>query len=111
MPWVLSDYSSATPPLQNPAAYRDLAKPVGAQTEKLADFYRARYDAWASGGEGGVPAFHYGAHYSAAGYVCYFLARVEPFTSLALALQDGRFDCPDRLFASLQDTWSQCVNV
>ncbi len=44
------------------------------------------------------PRFRYGSHYSSPGVVLYFLVRQEPFTSLALELQGGHFDCPDRIF-------------
>ena len=48
----------------------------------------------------GIPKFHYGSHYSSAGVVLHYLLRLEPFTSLSIALQSGKFDCPDRLFSS-----------
>lgn len=35
----------------------------------------------------------------------YYLLRLEPFTSLAINLQGGRFDLPDRLFESLPAAW------
>jgi hypothetical protein len=71
-----------------------------------------------------LPPFHYGTHYSNAGFVIWFarhikclkrrnkgvtrryLLRMEPFTSLHIHLQDGRFDKPDRLFDSI----SACYN-
>ena len=70
----------------------------------------------------------YGSHYSTAGYVLHFLLRQEPFTSLAVDMQvrlpppakvagpgnsqlfyifqGGHFDCPDRLFFSIQASWN-----
>ena len=36
----------------------------------------------------------------------YYLVRLEPFTSLALNLQGGRFDHADRLFDSIPSTWA-----
>ena len=38
------------------------------------------------------PPFLYGCHYSAPGYVVYYLMRSEP--QLMLRLQNGRFDAP-----------------
>ena len=39
MPWVLKDYTSEELDLSNPEVYRDLTKPMGAQTEtRLARF-------------------------------------------------------------------------
>ena len=38
-PWVLSDYTSETIDLENPAVFRDLSKPVGAlNPSRLRDF-------------------------------------------------------------------------
>ena len=53
--------------------------------------------------------FHYGSHYSSMGVVLFFLLRVEPFTSQALTLQDGRFDHADRLFHSVRETWEHII--
>mmetsp|Transcript_30694 Transcript_30694/g.27885 ORF Transcript_30694/g.27885 Transcript_30694/m.27885 type:complete len:108 (+) Transcript_30694:1234-1557(+) len=54
------------------------------------------------------PSFHYGSHYSNAGAVINFLIRIEPFTSLNMDLQSGRFDQADRLFSSIASTWESC---
>lgn len=86
-------------------ACRDLSKPVGAlNPARLADF-RKRFrdmpsDALA---DGFPPPFLYGTHYSTPGYVMYWLVRAAP--SHMLRLQNGRFDAPDRLFASVQEAW------
>lgn len=45
---------------------------------------------------GTVDKFHYGTHYSNAAGVLHFLLRLEPFTSLHIGLQSGRFDHADR---------------
>lgn len=42
--------------------------------------------------------FLFGSHYSSPGVVLHYLIRQEPYTSMHIALQSGRFDCPDRLF-------------
>ncbi|KAH8045611.1 hypothetical protein JL720_16626 [Aureococcus anophagefferens] len=54
---------------------------------------------------GMVPKFMYGSHYSSAGIVLHFLVRCEPFARLAVELQGGKFDVPDRLFFSLAHAW------
>jgi hypothetical protein len=68
-PWVLADYTSAALDLSRPSSFRDLSKPMGAQTEaRLADF-RRRYKDMASlppEMEVGTP-FMYGTHYSTPG--------------------------------------------
>lgn len=34
-PWILCDYESSTLDLSNPAVYRDLSRPMGAQVPSL----------------------------------------------------------------------------
>eukprot|EP01006_Ploeotia_vitrea_P017293 TRINITY_DN48389_c0_g2_i1.p1 TRINITY_DN48389_c0_g2~~TRINITY_DN48389_c0_g2_i1.p1 ORF type:complete len:937 (+),score=108.29 TRINITY_DN48389_c0_g2_i1:176-2812(+) len=46
----------------------------------------------------------YQTHYSAPGYVVYYLVRSVP--EYMLLLQKGKFDAPDRLFDSIQDCWA-----
>lgn len=50
-----------------------------------------------------------GSHYSNAGIVLFYLMRLEPFASLHIELQGGKFDYPDRLFTSLAQTWQNCL--
>lgn len=38
--------------------------------------------------------------------VLYYLARVEPFTTLSIQLQGGKFDHADRLFSDFPATWN-----
>ncbi|ETE68362.1 Neurobeachin-like protein 2, partial [Ophiophagus hannah] len=49
--------------------------------------------------------FHYGTHYSNAAGVMHYLIRIEPFTTLHIQLQSGRFDCADRQFHSVPAAW------
>ena len=65
------------------------------------DPYGAVQDQW--------PPFHYGTHYSTAGFVLWYLLRLEPYTALHIHLQDGRFDKPDRLFDSIAATYTGCT--
>jgi WD40 repeat protein len=104
-PWILSDYESESLDLNDPNVYRDLSKPVGAlnpaRLEEILDRYK-------SFGEMDMPQFMYGSHYSSAGLILHFMIRQEPFTSMAITLQGGRFDCPDRLFFNIKETWKCC---
>ncbi|KAL4217498.1 Neurobeachin-like protein 1 [Mactra antiquata] len=54
---------------------------------------------------GVIEKFHYGTHYSNAATVMHYLLRMEPFTTLHIALQSGRFDVADRQFHSIPGTW------
>ena len=67
--------------------------------------YIERYESWC---DPETPAFHYGTHYSSGAFVLYYLIRMEPYTSLHIELQGGRFDITDRLFHSVQRTWEHC---
>ncbi|CAI5494350.1 unnamed protein product, partial [Closterium sp. Naga37s-1] len=101
-PWVIQDYTSKELDLTNPATFRDLSKPVGALDAGRLEKFVERYHSFA---DPVIPKFHYGSHYSSAGIVAHYLLRVEPYTSLALALQGGQFDHPDRLFLDVAATW------
>lgn len=42
-PWVLADYTSTELDLNNPASFRDLSKPMGAQNERRRQLFLERY--------------------------------------------------------------------
>lgn len=65
---------------------------------------RSKYDSFEDP-SGAIPKFHYGTHYSNSAGVLHYLLRVEPFTSLHVELQSGRFDVADRQFHSIPQTW------
>ena len=52
-----------------------------------------------------VAKFHYGTHYSNSAMVLHYLVRVEPFASLHIELQSGRWDVADRQFHSISQSW------
>ncbi|KAG9395582.1 Beige/BEACH domain [Carpediemonas membranifera] len=103
-PWVISDYTSPALDLSDPKVYRVLSRPVGAQTDAAVERLRARFEAFVDVG-GSMPPFHYGTHYSSAGCVLNYLVRLEPFTRLAMKLQGGTLDHPDRIFSSIGAAW------
>uniref|UniRef100_A0A1X7UAC0 BEACH domain-containing protein n=1 Tax=Amphimedon queenslandica TaxID=400682 RepID=A0A1X7UAC0_AMPQE len=86
LPWILADYTSTT---------------LGALNEERLTFFKDRY-AEMSGRK-----FLYGTHYSAPGYVLYYLVRTAP--EYLLCLQNGRFDHPNRLFHSVSRTWDNVL--
>lgn len=101
-PWILSDYTSQKLDLSNPSSYRDLSKPVGALNPERLKKFQERYSSF---DDPVIPKFHYGSHYSSAGTVLYYLVRLEPFTTLSIQLQGGKFDHADRMFADIAATW------
>uniref|UniRef100_A0A6N2L8F9 BEACH-type PH domain-containing protein n=1 Tax=Salix viminalis TaxID=40686 RepID=A0A6N2L8F9_SALVM len=102
-PWVLSNYSSKSLDLSDASSYRDLSKPVGALNPDRLKKFQERYSSF---DDPVIPKFHYGSHYSSAGTVLYYLVRVEPFTTLSIQLQGGKFDHADRMFSDIAATWN-----
>jgi hypothetical protein len=104
-PWILSNYLSNEMDLKNISNYRDLSKPIGALNEERLKEFKERYNSFY---DDTIPKFMYGSHYSSAGVVLHYMVRQEPYTTLAINLQSGRFDCPDRIFFNLSKTWNGC---
>lgn len=103
-PWILADYSSDVLDLSDRKSFRDLSKPIGVVNAKNETEVRAKYDGFEDT-VGGIPKFHYGTHYSNSAGVLHYLMRVEPFTTLHIELQSGRFDVADRQFHSIPQTF------
>jgi hypothetical protein len=108
-PWIIADYTSSKLDLKDPRTFRDLRYPIGAQLESQRKILRDKYDSITSLSQDDCPPYHYGSHYSTAGFVIWYLMRMEPFTSYHVWLQDGKFDRPDRLFHSLEGAYRGCT--
>jgi factor associated with neutral sphingomyelinase activation len=87
-PWIIKDYKSSKLSLtKHPEkTFRDLSKPVGALDEKRLQYFLSRYESMKEAGSMDEP-FIYGTHYSAPGYVLYYLVRNMP--EHMLCLQNG----------------------
>ncbi|MGH0127029.1 UNVERIFIED_CONTAM: hypothetical protein FKN15_030295 [Acipenser sinensis] len=107
-PWILYDYSSDTLDLDNPAIFRDLSKPIGVVNSRHAMDVKEKYESFEDS-TGTIDKFHYGTHYSNAAGVMHYMIRTEPFTTLHIQLQSGRFDCADRQFHSVHAAWQARV--
>ena len=105
MPWVVCDYSSDT----SSSAYRDLGKNMGSlgSAERI-EVFNERFRNMQS--EGSDPPFHFGSHYSNPGITLFYLVRLAPFDECAKELQGGKFDLPDRLFHSLDDSYFSAID-
>ncbi|KAK2844496.1 hypothetical protein Q5P01_011155 [Channa striata] len=103
-PWVLCDYMSPTLDLEDPSVFRDLSKPIGVVNPRHAQNVREKYESFEDP-TGTIDKFHYGTHYSNAAGVMHYMIRMEPFTTLHIQLQSGRFDCADRQFHSVAAAW------
>lgn len=101
-PWVLADYTSDYLDLSKPSTFRDLSRPVGAQTSERLEQFKRRFAEW---DDTETPPYHYGTFYSSAMIVASYMVRMEPFTQHFLRLQGGHFDLADRMFHSIHDSW------
>lgn len=101
-PWVLADYTSEDLDLEDPKTFRDLSKPMGAQTPNRVQGFVETYNALQ---EIEQTPFHYGTHYSSAMIVSSYLIRLPPFVQTYLMVQGDSFDHADRLFHSIPDAW------
>ena len=99
-PWILSDYTSEELDLNNPSVYRDLSMPIGAMGKERLEQMKARM------GDEEETRYLYGSFYSNAAVVIGYMIRIEPFTTLHIELQSGRFDFEDRLFSSIPAAWN-----
>ena len=109
-PHVISDFLSSSLNLDNPNIFRDLSKPIGALNEVRLAQFQQRYQSMPPGdpANGIPPPFLYGTHYSTPGYVLFYLVRVAP--EYMLCLQNGKFDSSDRMFHSIKELWTSCLN-
>lgn len=80
-PWILSDYESTELRLEDPSIYRDLRKPIGAQTPEASRRVKDKYASADPNSK--LPSYHFSTSYSHMRSVLYFLARLAPFTSAA----------------------------
>jgi hypothetical protein len=107
MPWILCNYQSHTIDLSDARVYRDLTKPVGAIRETRFQQLKNHYD-YACDDDS---RFFYGSLYSSAAVVIGYMIRLEPFTTLHVTLQSGRFDHPARLFISIPEAWESVATM
>lgn len=101
MPWVLSNYTGYDLDLDDPSNYRDLGVSVVAMNKIRLDEMLAKYEDVKGTDEACLCRWAY----SNSSYTTNYLVRVEPFTSLHIALQGGRFDVPERIFKSIREYW------
>ena len=93
-PWIIADYDSPYLDFNDPKTFRDLSKPMGAQSNgRLVQFVK-RFKEW-DDPHGETPPYHYGTHYSSAMIVCSYLVRMEPFAQHFLRLQVNSLTCND----------------
>ena len=97
-PWVVADNRSNSLDLKNPATFRDLSKPVGALNPERLEKLKTRPNPSDSFVR---EHYLYPSGYSSLLFVYLFLIRMEPFTSLHIKAQSGKFDHAPRQFLSI----------
>jgi len=101
-PWIIKDYNSNKFNIHQISHYRDLSLPIGALNQNrlslLLELYKELDDP--------MEKCIYRSHFSNLAVVSSYLIRVEPFTTLHILLQEGRFDLANRLFYSVVDQWN-----
>ena len=108
-PWVVKNYHD---PFRK--ELRDMSLPMGMmaldeKSEQRKELFLLNYETLKenlkeNNGEGMKP-YYFGSNYSNPYYVCYYLMRIFPFTHIAIELQGSRFDQPDRLFLSVENSF------
>jgi len=108
-PWVIKDYTSNKLDLEDPSTFRDLSKPMGALDDQRLQYFLERFEMMPpeDPSTGMPPPFLYGSHYSTPGFVLFYLVRAAP--QHMLSLQSGKFDAPDRMFSSVQETFASAT--
>jgi len=98
-PWVLSNYSTKELDLTNPKSFRNFNYPIYAQDEETRQNLKNKYESFEEDQKDFK--YHSGSHYSNAGFVCYYLIRIKPYSQLAAEVQGEFFDTTDRLFFNI----------
>ena len=102
LPWVVCCYDKDKLDLSDPSNYRDLTKPVGALGEERLRDLKARINDLK---QFGVPPFLYSSYASSPLSLYLYLMRMEPFTTLHIDIQGGRFDNAARIFLSVASAY------
>ncbi|CEG50257.1 Kinase A-anchor protein Neurobeachin and related BEACH and WD40 repeat proteins [Plasmopara halstedii] len=110
-PWVLKDYDSSEIRLDDEQSYRDLRRPIGAQTPEAIQQARAVYEGWDP--KTPIPAFHHAKTYSHMQSVLYFLIRLAPFTNAILGSEEQlihHMAANEPTFNSVADAFRMCTS-
>jgi hypothetical protein len=98
-PWVLADYTSSNLDMTERDTFRPLGQPMGVINAQRLELLKPRSH---SPDQSLTGQYLYNSSYSAPLSLFNWMIRVEPFTSLHIQAQSGRFDLPTRLFTSVQ---------
>lgn len=109
LPWVISKYETDELNLEDPDYFRDLTKPMGQMSEKR---YKYLQDRMIEMSKFNHTSCLYSCGFSSSLTIYLFLLRMEPFATLHIEAQSGRFDHATRLFVSIPEAYQfACENV
>jgi WD40 repeat protein len=98
--------------------YRDLSSPIGMlgigeKGEQRKENYILSFEELKNAADEfeGQKPFFYGSNYSNPIYICNYLVRVFPFTSISIELQGKQMDDSNRLFFSIKNTFITCSTL
>ena len=106
-PWVINNFSCETIDLKDDKFYRDFGTPVGAFSDERLQMILAMYQELASMDP---PGHMYSCGPMCSLVVYMHMIRLEPFTTLHIDMQSGRFDCSHRIFASMPNLFNAVCN-
>jgi hypothetical protein len=106
-PWILSNYSTDTLDLNDERNYRDLRQPIGTLNEERLREMIVKYE---SLDDDNPNKCLYQTNYSNPFYVALYLVRLEPFTTIHVEINDGRFDKTSRQFWSIESLWKSVTS-
>ena len=122
-PWILKNYTDPLQFEQNTEEniYRDLSCPMGMleisqESIKRKELFMETYDTLKNDnidtGEIDMSSkpYLFGSNYSNPVYVCNYLLRVFPFTHISIELQGNSFDNPDRMFLSVEKSFTSSTS-
>uniref|UniRef100_A0A672QYC5 WD repeat and FYVE domain containing 3 n=1 Tax=Sinocyclocheilus grahami TaxID=75366 RepID=A0A672QYC5_SINGR len=96
-PWILADFDSEELDLNNPKTFRNLSKPMGAQTDDRLIQYKKRFKDWEDpNGESETPFNN---------PLLAVLVMLRLFKHVFVSSQGGHFDLADRMFNSIREAW------
>lgn len=108
MPWVLTNFTINELNLSDESIFRDFSKPVGAFNPELLRDYLNDYESYK---EEGIEPFMFSSAPISPLSLYNYLIRQEPFTTLHIEIQGGRFDNPARLFSSLAQSFETLTHL
>lgn len=109
LPWILKDYGSTFLDLKKDDIYRPLNRPIGTIEESTLSRIIERYHDLLDGFDAETRPNMFPSGPISPLSICLFLTRMEPFTTLHIQFQGGKFDMPDRLVTSIEQLFASIV--